>query len=96
LHIKEDVEKSSTVTFQYCFLDIEVLRIRDVYPGSRVEKIPYPHKRIQVFLSSVLKNKIRDVHPGSRILDLDFFPSQIPYPDPETKKAPNPGSATLH
>jgi hypothetical protein len=84
--MKEDVEKSSNISVLFS-------RHRSVEdPGSRVEKIPDPHKRIQVFLSPALKNKIRDVHPGSRILDLDFFPSWIPYPDPETKKAPNPGS----
>jgi hypothetical protein len=34
----------------------------------------------------------RVVHPGSRILT--YYPSGIP--DPGVKKAPDPGSATLH
>jgi hypothetical protein len=37
---------------------------------------------------------IRVFHPISRIRMLAFYPSQIP--DPEVKKAPDPGSAALH
>jgi hypothetical protein len=51
-----------------------MLRIRDVYPGSKRFRIPDqdPHQRILVFLTQkivstqALGNLIRDVYPGSR------------------------------
>jgi hypothetical protein len=71
-----------------------MLRIRDVYPGSRVRKIPGDRIRIRIkelkYFSpkKVLGNMIRDVHPGSGSRILIFYPSWIP--DPGVKKAPNP------
>ncbi len=74
-----------------------VLRIRDVYPGSRIRikefKYFNPQKKTKKNGFSALENMIRVVHPGSRIRMLTFYPSRIP--DPRVKKAPDPGSATL-
>ena len=67
-----------------------VLRIRDVYAGSRVKKIPDPYKRIQVFLTKKIVSKLSEIGsgifiPGSQtqILILIFYPSRIPEPDPQ-------------
>jgi hypothetical protein len=71
-----------------------VLRIRDVYPGSeflhpgsRIKRIPDPHKRILVFLTlKTVVKMIWDVHPGS-----GFF---FPHPGYRGQKALDFGSAT--
>ncbi len=70
-----------------------VLRIRDVYPGSRIRLFP---SRIQTV-------SIPD--PGSALKNLSILtqknqipvpdPDFLPIPDPGVKKAPDPGSATL-
>jgi hypothetical protein len=58
------------------------------YPGSRIKKIPDPHKIVKYFLPKKLFLSSRKYDPGCS--------TQIP--DPEVKKAPDPvsGSATLH
>ncbi len=71
-----------------------VLRIRDVYPGSRVKKIPDPHQRIKNLSifdpKKALENmNIPDLEPRFQILI--FYPSRIqgskrhriPDPDPQ-------------
>jgi hypothetical protein len=62
-----------------------VLRIRDVYPGSRIRtvSIPDPGARIRIKEFKYFNpnpDPDADFHPGSRI------------PDPGVKKAPDPGS----
>ncbi len=49
-----------------------VLRIRDVYPGSRIRKIN------PQYCFKALGNMIRDEHPGSGSRILIFYPSRIP------------------
>ncbi len=95
------------LTFLYEFSDAlfylffgPVLRIRDVYTGSRIRIFPFqipdlnPHQRIKVFSTVKTKNWIWDVHPGSRV-----WISSISDPDPRCRgqKAPDrgSGSATL-
>jgi hypothetical protein len=71
-----------------------VLRIRDVYPGSRIRifssRIPNLHQRIQLFLPKKFFLSSRKYDPGCS--------SRIRIPDSEVKKAPDPGSgsATLY
>jgi hypothetical protein len=62
-----------------------VLRIRDVYPGSRIWFLPIPDHgtRIQKSLSS----KLNSMGLGSGI-------RKKPIPDPGVKKAPDPGSGS--
>ncbi len=83
-----------------------MLRIRDVFPGSRIRlfSIPDPNYlhpgsliRIKEFKYfnpkngfQALENIIQVVHPGSRIRMLTFYQSRIP--DPGVIKAPDPGS----
>jgi hypothetical protein len=84
-----------------------VLRIRDVYPGSRIQlfSIPVPnclHTGSASMNLSILTSKkpnkwflsSRKYDPGcsSRIRMLTFYPSRIP--DPGVKKAPDPGSGS--
>jgi hypothetical protein len=78
-----------------------VLRIRDVYPGSRIRSFPSQIRIISLpdpgsKNSSILTQKIVSkhselwsgfVHPRS-----GFIPSRIP--DPGVKKIPNPGSGS--
>ncbi len=76
-----------------------VLRIRDAYPDPGSEFFP-SRIRIKEFKSILTPKKwflrslgsmIRVAHSGSRIPDPDFF-YQSRIPDPEIKKAPDPGS----
>ncbi len=77
----------------------EILRIRDVYPGSRIRivSIPDPLQRIQVFQPIKLFFMLSEIWSGLFIPDPD--PDFLPIPDPGSrgKKAPDPGygSATL-
>jgi hypothetical protein len=86
-----------------------VLGIRDVYPrsqmrifhpGSRVKKIPDPHQRLQVFLTSKsqIVSKLSEISSGMFIPDPGSGFDFLPVPDPGARKAPDPGSgsATLH
>jgi hypothetical protein len=79
-----------------------VLQIRVVYPGYLIRIFPFripdpdPHQRIKIFLNhkkTFLSYRKKDLGCSQRILDPDF----LPIPDPEIKKAPDPGSesATL-
>jgi hypothetical protein len=81
-----------------------VLLIRDVYPGSRIRLFSIPDPGSHLFLSRIpdpgtasqnlsILTKKWFVYPGSGIRIVTFYPSRIP--DPEVKKAPDPGSATL-
>ncbi len=82
--------------------DPAVLRIRDVYPGSRIRlfSIPDPgssSKNLSILTPKkakkwFLSSKKYDPGCSSRIPDpdTDFLPSRIP--DPGVKKVPNPGS----
>ncbi len=74
-----------------------MLRIRDVYAGSRirifpsrsrVKNIPDPHRRIKLFLTPKLFLSSRKYDPGSG--SWFFYLSRIL--DPGVKKAPDPGS----
>ncbi len=72
-----------------------VLRIRDVYPGSRIKKIPDPRsasKNLSIFKPKKLFISSRKYDPGcsSRIQtpDLDFLPS----PDPGSRGQKGTGS----
>jgi hypothetical protein len=73
-----------------------VLRILDVYPGSRVDKVPdpdphsHPHQRIQVFSTQKLFLSSQKNDQGMFISDPIFFP----IPDPGVIKAPDPGSGS--
>jgi hypothetical protein len=64
------------------------------HPGSRIRIKEFKHFN-QKNSFQALGNMIRVVHPGFRIRILTFYPPRIP--DPEVKKAPDPGSksATL-
>jgi hypothetical protein len=82
-----------------------VLRIRDVYPGSRIRIFPariQGHKgsgsRIRIkelkyFLTQKIVSKLSEILSGIPDLDLDFL--QIQNPGSRVKKAPDRGSATL-
>jgi hypothetical protein len=89
LHEKFKAEK--TVADQFHFL--AVLRIRDVYPGS---KFFYPRSRVHKKEFKYFEPGIRipDVHPGSgsriRILIL----KQFRIPDPGVTRAPDSGSGS--
>jgi hypothetical protein len=83
---------------------IPVLRIRDVYPGSRIQlfSIPDPNclhpgsasKNFSVLTQKKWFLSSRKYDPGCLSWvpdpDADFYPSRIP--DPGVKKAPDPGS----
>jgi hypothetical protein len=84
---------------------LTVLRIRDVYhgsririfsipdPGSRVKKIPDPGSGSASKNLSIVTQKNFFQELGKiriRIPDLDF----LPIPDPGVKKAPGPGSGS--
>ncbi len=80
-----------------------VLRIRDVYPGSRIRlfTIPDPNffhtdpcstSKILNILTQKIVYKLSEWF-GLFIPDPD--PDFLPIPDPGVKKAPDPGSATL-
>ncbi len=83
-------------------LKLPVLRIRDVYPGSRIRFFfildhGSASKNLSI-LNQKNVSKLSEIWSGLFIPDLDrgsgfFYPSWIP--DPGVKKAPDPGSATL-
>ncbi len=102
--------RSATLKFTcfWKFVNLLVLRIQDVYPGSdffhpgsliRIFPIrnPDPHKQLNYFNTKncfwALGNMIRVVYPGTGYR-IQIF---LPIPDPWVKKAPDPrsGSATL-
>jgi hypothetical protein len=71
-----------------------VLRIRDVYPGSkiyhtgsRVEKIPDRHQRILLFLTQKIFTKLPEIWSRMFIPDPDFF-------HPESRGHKSTGSRT--
>jgi hypothetical protein len=84
--------QTHVVSMSWDVIEFALLRIRDVYPGSRVKKIPDPgsaSKNLSILaLKIVFKLSENDLgcHPGYR-----FFPSRIqgskrhriPDPDPQ-------------
>ncbi len=80
-----------------------VLRIRDVYPGSRIRMFSIPDPGSASKNLSILNQKLflssrkYDPDHSSRIRTGIQDPDFLPIPDPEVKKAPDPGSrsATL-
>ncbi len=76
-----------------------VLRIQDVYPGSRIQGqkdsfIPDPYK---VFLTQKTVSELSEKWFGMFIPDPEssFFPSRIRIPDAEVKKSLDSGSQML-
>jgi hypothetical protein len=90
-------------SYEECILQA-VLRIRDVYPGSRIRLFSIPDPGSELFPSRIrikefkyfnpkkwfLSSRKYDLGCSSRIRILTFYPSRIP--DPGVKKAPDPGS----
>jgi hypothetical protein len=73
-----------------CWIPDPNLSFRD--PGSRVKKRPASNKYFKPKKNLFLSSRKIDLGCSSRVRII--FPSWIP--DPGVKKAPDPGSATLH
>ncbi len=79
---------------------LAVLRIRDVYHGSRIRifsipdlgskrfRIPDSHQRISILTQKIV-SKLSEIWSGLFIPDPD--PDFLPIPDPGVKNAPDPG-----
>ncbi len=98
----------SKFTFS-CLLPLPVLRIRDVYPGSRIRPFLF---RIRIFFHPRFRILIKEFKyfnpkkwflssgkydPGcsSRIRIMTFYPSRIPDPGSRGQKGTGSGSAKL-
>ncbi len=72
-----------------------MLKIRDVYPGSRIRifSSPDPGSTSKSILTQKIDTKLSEILSGLFVHPApDFYQSQIP--DPGVKKAPDPGSGS--
>jgi hypothetical protein len=74
-----------------------VLRIREVYPGSRPNFF-HPGSRIRIkkfrYIGPKIVSKLAEIWSGFGLFIPDPDPNFLPIPDPEVKKAPDPGSGS--